>query len=175
MTDVELVFDPPPPRSRRSEHLPFLLALRAAPATDLTPEGPATPYARVKVDLGEKEAHSLASTIRAAARSIGEGFDIIARFIPATNAYGVWARYVHVTADAVPTPEAREEAKAMIADAMNTRTAPATGSVMIPVPSTETLIGDGSGQALPPADDDLDPIGEDDMDWELPERSGAKT
>lgn len=154
MTDAlptsEIDFEEPPPIARRSEHLPLLLALKAIPGRS----------ARVQKDkrLTDKEAQSLANAVKGAAAKIGDGYSVVTRFIPAADCHGVWVTYEPVEGDEppVPTPEARAEAKETIADAMQRP---------IPAESTE-ITGDGTGQALPLADD---------TDWELPERSGARS
>lgn len=145
---TEIDFEEPPPIARRSEHLPLLLALKAAPGRS----------ARIQKDavLSEADANKLANALKGAARKIGNGYKVVTRFIPAVSHFGVWVTYEPAEGDEpVPSAEAAEAAKSTIAAAMNRP---------IPVESTEV--------------DDVDPIGEDspdDSDWELPERSGART
>lgn len=141
MTD-EIIFEEAPPRARPSEHYALLLAVKKATAT-----------ARVKIGLEQRDAQGLATQVRGAASKIGGGFDVVARYHPETESYGVWVSYSAAPGDEppVPSPEARAEAKEIIDAAMRR-----------PVPTAD--------------DEDIDPIGDDgdDSDWELPERSGAK-
>lgn len=155
MSDIlptdQIDFEEPPPIARKSEHLPLLLALKGVPGRS----------ARIQKDvaLSESDANKLATALKGAARKIGNGYKVVTRFIPAADHFGVWVTYEPAVGDEpVPSVEAAEGAAVTIAGAMNRP---------IPVESTEV-----------DPDDDIDPIGEDspdDSDWELPERSGART
>ncbi len=158
MSDTEptIDFEEPPPIARRSEHLPLLLALKDHPGKS----------ARIQKDrqLTAAEAQQLAGVIQRAAAKIGDGYDVVTRFIPAADHHGVWVTYQPAAGDEpepnVPTAEARAAARADIEEAMT----PQYRKDAIRVESAE-LTGDGSGEALPPV--------EDDSDWELPERTGV--
>ena len=105
MTD-ELVFEEPPQRTQRSEHYTLLMALK---------QNPGRGFARVKVDLEEKDANRLAAQLRAAASKLGDGFTIIARWVPDTGKHGVWAKYDEAPGDQPP----EEIAAKMNAEAMS--------------------------------------------------------
>lgn len=92
MTDA-LVFEEPPPRTQRSEHYALLMALK---------ENPGKGFARVKIDLDEKDANRLAAQVRAAASKLGDGFEVIARWMPTTGKHGVWAKYDEAPGDQPP-------------------------------------------------------------------------
>lgn len=144
-------FEEVPPIARRSEHLPLLLALKTVPGQS----------ARIQKDvaLSQGDAQKLANTLKTAAAKIGNGFDIDTRYIPALDRYGVWVTYSPTDGDEPPA-ELVERTKAMIHEAMT----PAYRKDAIPAESAE-IVGDGSGQALPP----FETLDADD-EWELPER-----
>lgn len=153
MSDIEIDFEEPPAIARKSEHLSLLLALKDH----------AGKSARIKKNeaLDEKAAVQLAGVVKRAAAKIGNGYEVVSRFIPAANHYGVWVTYSPAEGNepfVPPAPiteaEAIDQAKALVAEANR------------PIPVTSTEV-----------DDDIDPIGEDspdDADWELPERTGAR-
>lgn len=169
---VELVFEEPPKRVQRSVYHPFLRALRDAPPTERTLEGRmATRYARVSnpegaIDLAEREAITIASAMRGAAKGIGDGFEIISRLNPATDNHGVWARYVYPD----PLTAAHEEASALIAAAQQEgRVIPAASTPIDDVAILGvSMVPGGMGEvhSVDP-DNDPDPIGNDD-EWEFP-------
>lgn len=147
ITDID--FEEPPPIARRSEHLPLLLALKSVPGRS----------ARIQKDvaLSESDANKLATALKGAARKIGNGYKVVTRFIPAADHFGVWVTYELVAGDepfVPPAPvteaEAQDQAAALVRAANP------------PIPATSTEV------------EDPDPIGEDDSDWEMPERSGAR-
>lgn len=104
MTDA-LVFEEPPQRTQRSEHYTLLMALKSNPGRG---------FARVKIDLDEKDADRLAAQLRAASSKLGDGFEVIARWIPASGKHGVWAKYDEAPGDQPP----EELAAALNAEAM---------------------------------------------------------
>jgi hypothetical protein len=146
MPDID--FEDVPPIAQRSPHLPLLLALKGAPGRS----------ARIHKDaaLSQTDAAKLANTLKNAAAKIGDGYDVATRYLPAFDYYGVWVTYSPAEGDEppIPTPEQRAEAKAMIDEAMT----PAYRRDAIPAESAE-VVGDGSGEALPPIEDE----------WEFPE------
>jgi hypothetical protein len=110
MTD--LVFEDPPKKSRRSEHWDYLLALKEHPATETF-----TGWARYRGDdpMTEKLATGLATSLRHAASKLGEGWEVTALRLPATENYGVWVRYVPQVGDE-PTPATGDLSYASLAD-----------------------------------------------------------
>lgn len=127
-----LVFEEPPKKTRRSEHYGYLLALQEHPDK----------WARYRGDqpLSEKLANGVANSLRSAASQVGAGYEVTARRVPPAQrpadvvadaeVYGVWVRYA-------PDKQAAE----MIAETM------AVPPVEVP---GDTVVGDGTGQALPP-------------------------
>lgn len=156
MTEVELVFEEPPRRVQRSPYHPFLRALAGAPATEDTDRGKATRYARVSnpeglADLDEREAITIASAMKNAAKAIPGTFEVTSRSIPGTGKHGVWARFI-----VDPQVAAHAEAQALVAEARDPRVP------VIPAASTEV---------------DLDPVGADveaQEDWEFPESESVQ-
>lgn len=152
---IEIDFEEPPPIARRSVHLPLLLALKGHPGES----------ARIQKDakLDAAGAAQLAGAVTRAADKIGNGFEVVTRFIPAVDHHGVWVTYNPAPDDDPATPEEKAvaEAREMVADAA----AEWYPDAPIPAESSE-IVGDGSGEAPPPIVDDTE--------WELPERSGVK-
>jgi hypothetical protein len=131
MTD-DIVFEEPPPRTGRREHYPLLMVLKANPVKAGEPGG----YARVRIDLTEKEANGLANSLRAAAKKLGDGFEVISRYIPDSGKHGVWARYVETPGDQPPPEE--------IAAAMNTEAMAVDPPVQVPtVPTAADVLQHG--------------------------------
>ncbi len=159
MSDITIDFEEPPPIARRSVYLDLLLALKEHPGKS----------ARIEKDrkLSPAEAQALGGIVSRAAEKIGDGYEVVTRFIPAANHHGVWVSYNPAPDDEpnVPTAEARAAAKADIEEAMTPkyRTAKGDGLAKEPIPVDSELVGDGTGEALPLADDE----------WELPERTAT--
>ncbi len=124
---IEIDFEEPPPIARRSEYLELLLALKQYPGES----------ARIKKDvaLSAAGAAQLAGVVSRAATKIGDGYDVVTRFIPAVDHHGVWVTYQPAPDDepGIPTAEARAEAKGIIDEAMT----PAYRKDAIPVEATE--------------------------------------
>lgn len=150
MTDINLVFEDPPKKSRRSEHWDYLLALKEHPGKFARrPEG----------NLTEKAANALANTLRTAATAIGAGWEVTARRLPdSAGEYGVWVKYESVAGDQPPTEEeALAEARELITDAVKEGRPDLDD--LDPIGNddeweTGTVTGNGTGQALPPIADD---------------------
>lgn len=149
MPDID--FEDVPPIAQRSPHLPLLLALKGAPGRS----------ARIHKDaaLSQTDAAKLANTLKNAAAKIGDGYDVATRYLPAFDHYGVWVTYSPADGDEPPA-ELVERTKTMIHEAM---TPAYRKEDAIPAESAE-IVGDGSGQALPP----FETLDVDD-EWEFPE------
>ncbi len=136
---TELDFEDPPPIARRSVYLDLLLALKGHPGKSV----------RIEKDrrLSTTEANALGGFVARAAEKIGDGYEVVTRFIPAVAHHGVWVTYNPAPDDepGVPTAEARAAAKADIEEAMT----PKYRKKAIPAESSEV------------------------DEWEMPDRSHA--
>jgi hypothetical protein len=93
---TDFIFEDPPRKiARRSDanpHREFLTALKEHPnrsARVTSADG---------IDLTEKQANTLAGSMRSIAVTVGGEWSIVARRIPGTETYGVWAKFVVVDA-----------------------------------------------------------------------------
>ncbi len=149
MTDITIDFEEPPPIARRSVYLDLLLALKEHPGKS----------ARIEKDrkLSPTEAQALGGIVSRAAEKIGDGYEVVTRFIPAANHHGVWVSYNPAPDDepGIPTAEARAAAKADIEEAM-------TPKYRQPIPAESTEVQDDEWELPEPQ---MIPVG--------PERAGS--
>ncbi len=169
MTEIELDFEEPPPIARRSPYLDILLALKGHPGKSV----------RIEKDrkLSPTEANALGGTVQRAAAKIGDGYEVVTRFIPATDHHGVWVTYKPAPDDepGIPTAEARAAAKADIDEAMT----PAYRKNLEAHPEVLDAIKRGREHPEEAVEIDLPIPAEstevDDAEWEMPERTGARS